>query len=246
MPEILQVGERSPQDKKYQTREVVLAPEGTVVAPLPKGVEPTMENAVMALLAQLLGGVGPGAAKRPGVRGMKDGGVTSGYDPSGMLQAALGLYGQASQNNQFNMGRKSSEKDYDVYRQAANERAARSVQAYADRSGRGGDSGGGSNSTAYNQSRLDRAEELRLAKEQRAEDNAWRYKQIEMQRYGIDQETGVARQANSIRGQEVGNQFSLGQRQLGLQQAADQFARIMAGLSEASLGGSTPTQGLYS
>lgn len=53
-PALIQVGERSPKDKKYQTREVVLAPPGTVVAPMPKGMEPTHENGMALVLSQLL------------------------------------------------------------------------------------------------------------------------------------------------------------------------------------------------
>lgn len=43
--EILHVGERSPKDKKYETSEVVFAPPGTVVAPIPKGMKVNMTNA---------------------------------------------------------------------------------------------------------------------------------------------------------------------------------------------------------
>lgn len=68
-PTLLQVGERSPTDKKYQTREVLLAPPGTVVAPMPKGMEPTEENGLALVLAHLMKN-----AQAQHMQGMKNGG----------------------------------------------------------------------------------------------------------------------------------------------------------------------------
>lgn len=47
--QILRVGERSKKDKKFATDEFVAAPPGTIVAPRPKGMAPTMQNAIKAL-----------------------------------------------------------------------------------------------------------------------------------------------------------------------------------------------------
>lgn len=54
-PTMIRVGERSPKDKKYATEEVVYAAPGTVVAPVPKGMEnPSHEDAMGLILAQVL------------------------------------------------------------------------------------------------------------------------------------------------------------------------------------------------
>lgn len=51
---MIRVGERSPKDKKYATEEVVFAAPGTVVAPVPKGMEnPSQEDALGLIMAQL-------------------------------------------------------------------------------------------------------------------------------------------------------------------------------------------------
>lgn len=52
---LIRVGERSHKDKKYASEEVVFAPPGTVVAPVPKGMEnPSHEDAVGLIMSQLL------------------------------------------------------------------------------------------------------------------------------------------------------------------------------------------------
>lgn len=51
---LIRVGERKPGDKKYATEEVVYAAPGTVVAPVPKGMEnPSHEDALGLIIAQL-------------------------------------------------------------------------------------------------------------------------------------------------------------------------------------------------
>ena len=47
--QILRVGERNPKDKRYAADEFVAAPPGTIVAPRPRGMKPTLENAISAL-----------------------------------------------------------------------------------------------------------------------------------------------------------------------------------------------------
>ncbi len=51
---LIRVGERKPGDKKYATEEVVFAPPGTVVAPVPRGMEnPSHEDALGLIISQL-------------------------------------------------------------------------------------------------------------------------------------------------------------------------------------------------
>jgi len=81
-----------------------------------------------------------------------------------------------------------------------------------------------------------------------ADDNAWRDKQLAYQREALALEKMLGLGAQNIRQQEVNNQMQLGQRQMTIQEAADQFQRIMAGISEASLpSGSraTPQYGIF-
>src|SRR5574341_555290 len=49
-PTILRVGERNPTDKKFAVDEFVFAAPGTIVAPRPHDMEPTMDNAIRALV----------------------------------------------------------------------------------------------------------------------------------------------------------------------------------------------------
>ncbi len=51
-PTLLHVGERNPNDKKFEVDEFVLAPPGTVVAPRPRGMAATPQNAALALIDQ--------------------------------------------------------------------------------------------------------------------------------------------------------------------------------------------------
>lgn len=105
-PTMLHVGERSPKDKNFETSEVVLAAPGTVVAPIPKGMKATPENAHALILAQLLKTrMGGGAAKAgPGVRASAMGSVTRDEDPSGYLNSLVG-FANVGSNNEVGMGR---------------------------------------------------------------------------------------------------------------------------------------------
>ena len=49
-PALIQVGERSANDKKFATDEYIYAMPGTIVAPRPHGEEPTPQNAAKAIL----------------------------------------------------------------------------------------------------------------------------------------------------------------------------------------------------
>lgn len=86
-PQLLHVGERSPKDKNFETSEVVLAAPGTVVAPIPKGMKPTEENAIALVMSQLLKTMGkPKGAKSKGVQGAQLGFAGSDdYIPPGTL-----------------------------------------------------------------------------------------------------------------------------------------------------------------
>lgn len=58
--QLLRVGERSRKDKKYETDEFVAAPPGTIVAPRPKGMAPTVENAIQQLTNTAVEAMGSG------------------------------------------------------------------------------------------------------------------------------------------------------------------------------------------
>lgn len=55
-PAVLLVGDKGMRKRTRGTEEAVYAPPGTIVAPLPRGVKPTMKEAKKALLTQLYGG----------------------------------------------------------------------------------------------------------------------------------------------------------------------------------------------
>ena len=69
-PIIMRVGERTGKSPRYAKDEFILAAPGTIIAPRPKGVKPTLENAARAILKQALKTKVPGAqlgglVKRP-------------------------------------------------------------------------------------------------------------------------------------------------------------------------------------
>lgn len=241
VPELIQVGERSPKDKKYQTREVVMAMPGTVVAPLEKGVAPTQENAMMAIMQQLMNMHGKMPRDKKGVRGMAGGGtIGPEANPFGMLSSILQA---GSTMSQYKLGRMDRDLNREQFRHSFNRdrqdrKAAEESQRasnYASRQSLG---------NSYRQSQA--------SSNQQAEDNSWRNRQLNIQEQlgnrGLDIESMLGLGGQNLRGQEIAQQGQLGNRQMDIQTAADQFSRIMAGISEASLpgvrGGATPQFGL--
>lgn len=75
-PAILRVGERSPKDKKFATDEFVYAAPGSIVAPRPHDMEPTMENAIAALLTTAVKAFGASRGKSAAT---KPAGAQGGY-----------------------------------------------------------------------------------------------------------------------------------------------------------------------
>jgi hypothetical protein len=66
-PIIMRVGERTGKSPRYAKDEFILAAPGTVIAPRPKGVKPTLENAARAILKQALKTKVPGAQLGAGI-----------------------------------------------------------------------------------------------------------------------------------------------------------------------------------
>lgn len=100
-PTILRVGERPAGDKKYATEEVVLAGPGTVVAPVPKGMEnPSEEDALGLIIAQLAKTPGREAAPR----------ASEGRSDNKLEGAATGHYSPASYEAAAQIGQDRSTK----------------------------------------------------------------------------------------------------------------------------------------
>ena len=251
--EMLQVGERPPNDPNFQTREVVMAAPGTVVAPLPNGMEPTMPNAMMAILMQLLQAGQPGAKR--GVRGMAGGGITSSGSPAGLFSSGIDLGNLFENRRQFDVG--DTRKGQQNVWQAGQNKQDRDLQYSLNArqnamagslAGRGAGGTGGSSIKSSNVQRSG----LNL-QNSGGDDNAWRWAQLEMQKQlgnrGMDIESQLGQGGLAARRQEAANQLSMGNRGMDIQSASDAFSRIMAGVSEASLpgvrGGGTPNFGLY-
>lgn len=120
--QLLHVGERKAGDKNYETSEVVFAPPGTVVAPIPKGMKPTPENAMALIVKQVMtdhakkmpqteddvegaaGGdmVGDPSAQMP----TEQSGVSSPNDPYSYLSS---LQAYLTSQNQYELGTQTNE-----------------------------------------------------------------------------------------------------------------------------------------
>lgn len=105
---LIRVGERSHKDKKYASEEVVFAPPGTVVAPVPKGMEnPSHEDAVGLIMSQLLKNsdreTAPSAGQGHSVMAAAKGYVTNSASKGRAGAMSTGLsFLQGNQNQQNN------------------------------------------------------------------------------------------------------------------------------------------------
>lgn len=228
--QILHVGERDPKDKNYETSEVVLAAPGTIVAPIPKGMKPTMDNAITLLAQQLNNTLGKG--KHKPVKAAQ--GATINYDPNSLLTQANNFastmltdrYNNKQLNYQYNSvpatQKVAQQHALDMQRDAAWQNTlAQQRQANATRLG-GGGGGGGGGSTGPT---FDPLRESMLQQELRSRERIAQMQQenqfdplrqalLEMQlgvtRRGQDIDSQLGNRGLDIRGTEVGNQFTLG------------------------------------
>lgn len=247
-PTLLHVGERSPKDKNYETSEVVLAAPGTVVAPIPKGMDVTPENAIGLLLAQLL--KSKGAKPKKGAQGAQGGyaaPTSSGQKTMGQqfsMQDFLGLLGAGNQlganqaewklgNRNADITQETARKNYDLARSKATSDADLGRMDRQQRAYEFNAQWGKQNSAdLYNQGQdyLNRQTSYNNSYNQNAADNAWRYAQIQAQR-------DIAAQQDATRRLEAQNQNSYWQGQLGNQQQEDAFNQLIRGISESLLPG---------
>ena len=200
---LIRVGERSAKDKKYATEEVIFAPPGTVVAPVPRGMEnPSHEDAVGLIMSQLLKEKGREVA--PTTSGMA---VAEPGKEFGIPGAARGLVtssasaGRSQANNMAqyrgNMRQRGSEFNRDF--------GLRERQYFTsrDQGNRGLDLQGRGQSLDY---------DLGL-------------RGLGNQRYGMDLNHSLGRESNQIARERNSNDFSLGNRSLDLnfQKMAEEF-----------------------
>lgn len=264
-PTILHVGERKHGDKNFETSEVVLAAPGTVVAPIPKGMKVTQDNAILLLLKQLLQAAGSEPAQQggPGVQaaptGAAGGEVTSPNDPYQTTSLADTIAKTMADYNIGNRQQNLAESQAginNIYASDANARAQNDQYLKQQAANRPqpltqpSESGGGGSMSGITSQLLSAA----TASKDNAASLALQ-KLLGMRGLDIQSATQeeAARQdaaANALRQQEISNQFTLGKGQLTLQDAQNAFSRIMAGVSEASLPGSArysvPQTGVYS
>lgn len=249
-PTILHVGERKHGDKNFETSEVVLAAPGTVVAPIPKGMKVNSENALMLILQQILGSRGQGSGPRA-LPKAANGTVTSVNDMDSLLAAMNDYAGTSSSYNLGNKAQSLNERKFYADNSLAKQ------QMYNSQHPVDTDHSYALSQQSLQENRRTSDRNYDLAVKQ-AQDNSAELalkKLLGMRGLDIEQQTAnqqgeLGREANRLHGNEINNQFTLGNRQMNLQQAADEFARIMAGVSEASLpgvrAGGTPSFGVYS
>ena len=257
-PQLLHVGERKTTDKNYETSEVVLAPPGTVVAPIPKGVKVTDENAIALILQQLMqmaqsskGGTQPQSRVKKAASG-----VTVPNDPYQLLNYGLqyGLgsaqLGQQATQNTFNNNLATKQQGINVDQQMRTNALNNLARVNAIHQTMIGNA----QTAATNQQQL---EMQRLNMQSGSNDNSAELalrrllgmRELDISQQVADQNYALGGRGLDLRGQELAQQLQLVTKQLGLQQASDEFARIMAGVSEASLpgvrAGSVPSMGVF-
>lgn len=230
-PKLLVVGERKPTDKHYETKEVVLAAPGTVVAPVPKGMDVNPKTATALIISQLMDHLGmlsgkPKKAGPKGVQGAQAGTITSPNDPYKTTDL-LSAFANLLANYNLGQGRLS----LDTLLGKGNLALGKGNLAL------------GQSSLAANT----RAQDLDRAMQELLTKGGW---QNQLQLAGLSnasaEKIAGQRTAADIRGQDINAQ--LGNRQLDLTAAQNAFDRIMRGVSEASVpgvrAGRVPTGGV--
>jgi len=130
---LIRVGERSPNDKKYATEEVILAPPGTIIAPVPKGMEnPSHEDAMGLIMSQLLKNPdrevapdtppGHSVTKAKKLQGARSGLITSSASGGRQraMEGALGLGNMLSSNKNQMLDRNLRERQMYINRDQGN------------------------------------------------------------------------------------------------------------------------------
>lgn len=239
-PTLLQVGERSPKDKNYETSEVVLAAPGTVVAPIPKGMKnPSPEDAAGLLMAQIFKTFGGGqveegqpadvnkSANGTTVRDYYSSGgnsgpgrMTSPNDFNSYLQSLIGgnnsMSNYKTNEDQIGLNRQLGLGQLGLgYTNAANQRYATDVNAGVS------ERNSIRNTTSQNS---DRALQQLLG-----------MRGLDLQSQKNQQDYTLGQGNLAARNSEASMTNATNQRQLDLTSAQQAFDRIMAGLSGAAL-----------